>query len=152
GFPGATPAISANGLSNGIVWAIQSDAFGVNGPQVLHAYDATDVSHELYNSSQAGSRDDPGPAVKFAVPAGANGKVFVGAQHAVTVFGLLGPFPAPAGIYQGLFFDTNGVAHDSSGLLTVTVGKNGSFTGKILSGAQKLSFSGKFPASGNWST
>src|SRR6267143_1726980 len=69
-YPGASPVISANGTTNGIVWALDNNH---GGPAVLHAYDATDVSVELYNRTQAGSRDQAGPAVKFSVPTVANG-------------------------------------------------------------------------------
>jgi hypothetical protein len=85
-FPGASPVISANGSTNGVVWVL---ACNYNDPAVLYAYDATDVSRELYNSTQAGSRDQAGPGVKFTVPTVANGKVYVGGQYQLTVFGLL---------------------------------------------------------------
>lgn len=84
GFPGATPSISANGTINGIVWEIQ---YGQNA--ILHALDAADVSHELYNSGQAGARDQLGLGAKFAVPTVADGHVFVGTASSLAVFGLL---------------------------------------------------------------
>jgi hypothetical protein len=84
GYPGATPSISANGLSNAIVWAVEN-----SNPAVLHAYDATDLSRELYNSNQAGSRDQFGAGNKFITPTVVGGRVFVGTPNGVAVFGLL---------------------------------------------------------------
>jgi hypothetical protein len=83
-YPGATPSISANGISNAILWAAE------NGPTaVLHAYDATNL-HELYNSNQAsGGRDQFGTGNKFITPMIVNGKVYVGTTNSVGVFGLL---------------------------------------------------------------
>lgn len=83
GFPGASPSISANGTNNAILWAIENSSTAV-----LHAYDATNLN-ELYNSNQAGSRDQFGAGNKFMTPMIANGKVYVGTQTGVAVFGLL---------------------------------------------------------------
>jgi hypothetical protein len=94
-FPGATPSVSSNGTSNGIVWIIQenvpNDTVITNPPTaVLRAYDATNLANELYDSTQAaGNRDAAGGAVKFAVPTVANGKVYVGNSNQLTVYGLL---------------------------------------------------------------
>jgi hypothetical protein len=83
-YPGTIPTVSANGTTNGIVWAIEN-----TNPAVLHAYDATNLANELYNSNQAGSRDQFGPGNKFITPMIVNGKVFVGTQTGVAIFGLL---------------------------------------------------------------
>jgi hypothetical protein len=84
---GAQAAISANGSSEGILWAIEYVSGGGNGE--LRAYDATDVSKELYTSSQAGGRDGFGRAVKFSVPTIFAGKVYVGGQDELAIFGNL---------------------------------------------------------------
>jgi len=87
GVHGASPSVSSNGNSNGIVWELQVDG-QPNGPAVLHAYDATNVSHELYNSNM-NAADKAGPAVKFTVPTIVNGKVYVPAGHEVDIYGLV---------------------------------------------------------------
>jgi hypothetical protein len=83
-FPGTTPSISANGTSGGIVWAVENGSGGV-----LHAYDATNLGNELYNSSQAPNGRDSFSDNKFITPMIANGKVFVGTPTGVAVFGML---------------------------------------------------------------
>ena len=85
GYPGTSPVVSANGSASGIVWAIQNSS-----PAVLHAYDATNLATELYNSNQAaGGRDVFGPFVKMTPPTVADGKVFAASTTGVAVFGLL---------------------------------------------------------------
>jgi hypothetical protein len=88
--PGATPTISANGDRNGIVWVIKSKGFmAADIPAVLHAYDASNVAHELYNSEQDSTRDRAGTALRFNIPTVADGRVFVGAVRELDVYGLL---------------------------------------------------------------
>jgi hypothetical protein len=83
-FPGPTPTISANGNTNGILWA---QAPGVAG--ILQAYDATNLGNLLYSNSQNLARDSAGSGDEFVVPTIANGKVYVAALGEVSVFGLL---------------------------------------------------------------
>jgi len=89
-FPprGGVPAVSASGTTNGVVWVIDYTAWPTSGPSILDAYDATNVGTMLYNSPSGGT-GAAGPSVKFTVPTVANGKVYVGGQSTVTVFGLL---------------------------------------------------------------
>lgn len=87
GYPGTAPAISADGTANGIVWAHENAA---SGAAVLHAYAASNLANELYNSTQAANaRDSFGSANKFITPTVADGKVLVGTASGVAVFGLL---------------------------------------------------------------
>ena len=89
GFPGATPSVSSNNGNNGIVWSIRSDAFDSPGPAILYAHNALSLGNALYSSAQNAARDTAGNAVKFATPTVANGKVYVGTQYEVSVYGLL---------------------------------------------------------------
>ena len=85
-FPGATPSVSSSGATKGITWALDNSLYCTPqspgcGATVLHAYDATNLTTELWNSSQAAAnRDLAGHAVKFTVPTVANGKVYVGTR------------------------------------------------------------------------
>ena len=91
GYPGASPMISANGVSNAIVWALQTSS----GTAVLRAYNATNVAQELYNTTQNAARDAAGQAIKFAVPAVANGKVYVPGINSLSVYGNSTFLPLP---------------------------------------------------------
>jgi hypothetical protein len=84
-FPGATPSISGAATGDLILWATENTS-----PAVLHAYEAKNLSVELYNSNQAaGGRDHFGNGNKFITPTIANGKVYVGTASGVGVLGLL---------------------------------------------------------------
>jgi outer membrane protein assembly factor BamB len=84
-YPGATPSISANGTNDAILWAVENA-----NPAVLHAYDATDLAVELYNSNQANaSRDTFGTGNKYITPTIADGRVIVGTTNGIAVFGLI---------------------------------------------------------------
>jgi hypothetical protein len=113
GFPDVSPSVSSQGANNGIVWAIDAGLYGyaspnapqVNnqpfncyvspvpapctGPAILHAYNATNLAMEYWNSSIAGIRDQAGNAVKFVPPTIANGKVYVSTRTEIDVYGLL---------------------------------------------------------------
>ena len=83
-YPGTTPSISANGAANGIVWAVENGSTAV-----LHAYDATNLATEIYNSNQAANGRDQFAGNKFITPIVVNGRVYVGTPNSVAVFGLL---------------------------------------------------------------
>ena len=84
---GGTMAISANGSNNGILWTLQTS--GAGAPGTLHAYNATDLTKELYNSNQAGTRDTLDEWDKFSTPVIANGEVLVTSVSQLTIYGLL---------------------------------------------------------------
>ncbi len=84
-YPGTLPVVSANGTANAIVWAYENTS-----PAVLHAYAATNLATELYNSNQASNgRDHFGAGNKYIAPVVADGKVFVATTNSVAVFGLM---------------------------------------------------------------
>jgi hypothetical protein len=98
---GATPSVSANGTHNGIVWALErKDLLSVapgSQPAILYAYLATNVARTLYSSAttkvDGHIRDQMGCGTKFQTPTIANGKVYVGTQNEIDVFGLLPTSP-----------------------------------------------------------
>ncbi len=94
-FPGVSPAVSSNGNTNGILWAIEPDPANVG----LHAYDATNLATELYNSNNAPGDVINSPSNKFTPPTIINGKVYVATANSLEVFGLfvtVTPFPTPS--------------------------------------------------------
>jgi hypothetical protein len=113
-FPGVSPSISANGADAGIAWTLE---YTNSGPAVLVAYNATNLSTEIYNTAQAGARDQLAGGVKFSVPTIANGKVYVPGQYSLSVFGLLG------GALQ--FSSANYTASDNTNSTTITINRTG---------------------------
>ena len=90
GSLGASPTVSSNGPSGGIVWVLDTSGADSTpaGPAVLRAYDATNLARELFSSAQK-PENAAGPSVRLAVPTVANGKVYVGTQNELAVYGLL---------------------------------------------------------------
>jgi hypothetical protein len=95
-FPDPTFSISSNGAANGIAWAVRSDQFNSNGPAVLYAWNANDLTSTIYESDTNPQRDTAGPANKFSVPLVTDGKVYVAAHGEVDVYGLLNGEPTTA--------------------------------------------------------
>ena len=88
--PGATPAVSANGARNGIVWAVATKTWnGQNRAAVLYAFDAASLTQPIYTSEQNSRRDHAALATRFVVPVVVNGRVYFGARGEVEVYGLL---------------------------------------------------------------
>ncbi len=80
---GGSLCVTSNGTANGIVWAIANNA-------VFHAYNASDVSQQLWDSNENAARDSIGSAGHFQFPTVVNGKAYVPTGSAsIVVYGLL---------------------------------------------------------------
>ncbi len=89
-FSGGTPTVSANGTTNGVVWTIETKAWNASGGEaILRAYDALNVSKELYASDRQPNRDRAGGAIRFTIPTVAGGRVYVGVKKGVAVYGVM---------------------------------------------------------------
>jgi hypothetical protein len=98
---GPSISISANGTSDGILWAM------LHGTPILYAFDATNLSSELYDTTQAAQlRDRILSTSRFVVPTIANGKVFVGGLNALYAFGILPSLAVSSGNNQSATIGT----------------------------------------------
>jgi len=133
---GNTPSISANGATAGIVWSIARQerlaAQPPKKPAILFAYDATNIGTTLYTSAQAGTRDQAGTESKFMVPTIANGRVYVGTQTELDVYGLFSQSkPAPiANLSSTTMVFSNQPLGSSSAVQSVTLSNSG--TGSLV--------------------
>ncbi|HZR18875.1 MAG TPA: chitobiase/beta-hexosaminidase C-terminal domain-containing protein [Verrucomicrobiae bacterium] len=111
-----SPVVSANANSNGIVWVINNNSGNSGSPGTLYAFNAANISQMLWNSGQLASRDSMGPAVKMTTPMVAGGKVYVGGQYTLSVYGLgtflSAPVIAPNG---GVFTNSVTVSISNTG-------------------------------------
>jgi hypothetical protein len=137
GMPGGILAVSANGTNagSGIVWAthqFSGDAETNTCPGILHAYDAQNISHELWNSEQFSARDSVGSFAKFCPPVVANGRVYLATfSNRVNVYGLLSSLIVtnPAQVVLSLQLVGNQIQLTwSAGVLQTAVRAGGPYT------------------------
>jgi hypothetical protein len=101
--PGSVSVTSNSQLGNGILWAMLHSG----NVAALFAYDATDLTTELYSSQTAKlSRDTLGGVAHFATPTIADGRVYIGGTKALTVYGLLPVLSPAAGNNQSVYAGT----------------------------------------------
>ena len=131
-----SPVISANGANNGIVWVLNNNSGNSGSPGALYAFNALNISQMLWNSALMGSRDSTGPGVKMTTLTVAGGKVYVGGQYTISVYGLAAFLPAPViapngGVFTNsvtviissmapgasVFYTTNGIAPTTNSAL-----------------------------------
>lgn len=148
GQPGAMLALSANGTNagTGILWASHQLTGNANQsvrPGILHAYDAQDVSHELWNSEQISARDSVGSFAKFVPPTVANGKVYL-----ATFSGRLDVYGTAAGWVAQPDISPNGGTFTGSVHVSLTTATPGAVIYYTLDGTvpmtNSLLYSGPF--------
>jgi hypothetical protein len=154
GMPGGMLSVSANGgaADTGILWAALSRAGDANHtpqPGILRAYDASNVTRELWNSQQNAARDSLGNFSKFSPPTVANGKVFVASlSRKVVVYGLIGPASGNTAPVPGAGADQS-LASPGTTMLTGTATDDGNpvppglltTTWSLVSGPASVTFS-----------
>ena len=109
-FSGMTVSSNAFVPGSGIFWATSATSTTLPAAGVLHAFDAMNVSRELWNSDVQGRSDALGSFTKFANPTVANGKVYVPTDsNQVTVYGLL-PVPGVTAVVSAASFTSSAIA------------------------------------------
>lgn len=127
-YLGGTPVISANRGSNAIAWVVDNSLAG-RSPAVLHAYNATNLQAELYNTTQVALRDTPGNGVHWTVPVVANGKVYLGTATELDIYGV-GVWPATptispnGGLFNGAVSVNLAESTSGASILYTTNGSN----------------------------
>lgn len=124
GFTGGNPTVSSdNGASGtGIVWTLSPQGTGTSQIAVLRAYDATNLSNEIYNSQLNASRDGLSTYVKFSAPTVANGEVFAGTKSSLDIFGQIQgsntgsptASPTPTGTPNPSGYNNTGISFDDA--------------------------------------
>src|SRR5579871_392982 len=110
-FPGMTLSAFGSLSDSGILWATAADTSALPGPGTLHAFDAMDLSKELWNSGMNATRDAMGNFTKFANPTVANGKVFLPTDsREIAVYGLLPDVAGVHAVVNGASFASGAVA------------------------------------------
>lgn len=123
------PAVSANGNNNGILWLVHN-LTATNSTTLLAAFNASTLQPnlaKLYDTQQNSTRDALGNAPHFATPLVANGKVYVGTNAQVKVYGLFPELNPSAGNFQSNTVNTP---------ITLTVQAVSPYTGTGLSGVR----------------
>jgi hypothetical protein len=127
----------------GIVWAYTASQspFTEAVPGTLRAFDATDVTKEIYNSDQNATRDATGDFVKFLSPVIANGRVYVGNQSGtMEVYGLLCQTDQSRNLQVRIDRGDDGrTADDDGNTDTITVTNH---SGDAIAGPFSIAFAG----------
>jgi len=110
-FPGMTLSAFGSLSDTGILWATGADTSALPGPGTLHAFDAMDLTVELWNSDMQEDRDTMGNYTKFANPTVANGKVFTPTDsREIVVYGLLPDVPGINSVVNAASYANGAVA------------------------------------------
>ncbi len=87
---GLTVSSSNGAAGTGVLWMTKGDHEVKDVPGMLHAFDADDLTSELWNSEMNPDRDRLGGFAKFVSPTVANGRVYVPTfSGELAIYGLL---------------------------------------------------------------